>query len=441
MEDLLPDSDSSEQDFRTLFRLLPLACCVHDRQGQLLDANQAFWRLLPPSVDLDGAVNLLSTELLNVQDRQQVARHWLLLAEGGRCFQEVRLLTADSDTQRVAELQTVDVEFQGGRQLLTTFSNISRQKQVEALLEDQLSFLQGFFDTIPCPAFYKNSQGTYLGCNVAFSQQIIGIAPEKLIGHSLFDLPDLIPPEMARIYYEHDNKLFKAGGQQVYETKVQCADGVQRDFLFSKSTFDNAAGEVAGLCGVMIDLTQKVDAEKRLRQANVELQRLSHLDAMTGIGNRRYFDLNYRRYWQESIAAETPLSLIMVDIDFFKNYNDHYGHPAGDACIRRVAEALQGHVLREGDLVARYGGEEFAILLPDTNLERASAIAERVRVAIESLEIGHQQSHVAEHVTISLGICSVVPCAKQTPQQLLKGADRALYLSKQQGRNRVVEAQ
>ncbi|MEH6651796.1 MAG: diguanylate cyclase [Motiliproteus sp.] len=439
MQDRVSDSESGEQDYRTLFELMPLACCVHDQQGRVVEANQQLWRLLQRDPDLSGDVNMLEEPLLHWQDRQQMALRWQQLAEGGRSFQEVRLLTTDRDMQRVAELQTVDFSFQGGRKLLTTFSNISRQKQAETLLEDQMSFLQDFFDTIPCPAFYKNSQGTYLGCNGAFAQQIIGIAPEKLIGHSLFDLPELIPPEKAQVYYEHDNQLFDSGGQQVYETKVQCADGMQRDFLFSKSTFNNAAGEIAGLCGVMIDLTPRVDAELKLRQANVELQRLSHLDAMTGIGNRRYFDLNYRRYWHESQFAATPLSLIMIDIDYFKNYNDHYGHPAGDACIRRVAETLQGHVLRQGDLVARYGGEEFAILLPDTNLESAAAIAERVRAAIKAQEISHQQSHIAEHVTISLGVCSVVPCADQVAEKLLKGADSALYLSKQQGRDRVTE--
>ena len=440
MSDTLSDFEVSTRNYREIFQLLPAACCIHDRQGRLLEANQAFWRLLHRPADHNGAVNLLDEALLHGQDRHRIAQQWRQLTERGRCFQEVRLINNGGDAQLVAELQSVEVEFQTGRAILTTFSNISRQKRAENQLEDQLHFLQDFFDTIPCPAFYKNSQGIYLGCNAAFSEQIIGIAPDKLIGHSLFELPDLIPPEMAQVYYEHDNKLFNAGGQQVYETKVQCADGVRRDFLFSKSTFENAAGEVAGLCGVMIDLTQKVDAEQKLLQANAELQRLNHLDAMTGIGNRRYFDLNYHRYWHESLVAETPLSLVMVDIDFFKNYNDHYGHPAGDACIRRVAETLQGHVLRQGDLVARYGGEEFAILLPDTDLERAGAIAERIRAAIESLEIGHQQSHVAEYVTISLGICSLVPCTKKTPQQLLKGADRALYLSKQRGRNRVAEA-
>ncbi|MEI6558922.1 MAG: diguanylate cyclase [Rhodospirillaceae bacterium] len=174
---------------------------------------------------------------------------------------------------------------------------------------------------------------------------------------------------------------------------------------------------------------------KRLRD-RLELQ--STTDGLTGVANRRGFDACLVREWQRAARARNPLSLILADIDFFKLYNDHYGHLAGDICLRKVAQAMADTVSRPADLVARYGGEEFVALLPETDALGARVLAEEMRGQIAALAINHATSLVADHVTLSLGVTTLVPDGHDDPTYLILQADEALYLAKNQGRDRVV---
>jgi diguanylate cyclase (GGDEF)-like protein len=183
-------------------------------------------------------------------------------------------------------------------------------------------------------------------------------------------------------------------------------------------------------------LTRKVQEQAiALQQANQKLHRLANLDGLTEVANRRRFDEYFDQEWQRSGREQTPLSLILCDIDYFKNYNDHYGHQAGDACLRRVAKTISETLRRPADLVARYGGEEFAIILPNTPSEGAIHIAELLQLRMKQLEILHAQSRVNSYVTLSLGISSQVPVLSQENKSLIAATDKALYLAKSEGRN------
>ena len=170
------------------------------------------------------------------------------------------------------------------------------------------------------------------------------------------------------------------------------------------------------------------------------LESQAFLDGLTGISNRRRFDRELRGEWNRAIRALTPLSLLIADVDYFKKYNDHYGHGPGDECLREIAGALNSSVQRPADLVARYGGEEFVVLLPVTDQRGVRRVAERIREKIASLRIPHAHSQVAEHVTISLGGYSLVPSAETPHDLLLECADKLLYQAKQSGRNRLLYA-
>nr|MDQ2696833.1 diguanylate cyclase [Pseudomonadota bacterium] len=178
-------------------------------------------------------------------------------------------------------------------------------------------------------------------------------------------------------------------------------------------------------------------ASARLAAANRELERQSLLDGLTGVANRRCFDDFLNREWQRAMRARHPLALILADVDHFKAYNDHYGHPAGDACLVQIAQVLAGGVSRPADLVARYGGEEFAVVLPDTDAEGLRHIAEKLRAAVAALAIPHAVSPTADHVTLSLGAATAMPGEGVTPAGLIAAADRSLYQAKAAGRNRV----
>ncbi|MBK1836444.1 PleD family two-component system response regulator [Azospirillum sp. YIM B02556] len=167
------------------------------------------------------------------------------------------------------------------------------------------------------------------------------------------------------------------------------------------------------------------------------LRSLSFLDGLTGIANRRRFDDTMTREWRRCARSHLPLSLIILDVDHFKAYNDQYGHQSGDECLRIVAEVLSERARRPSDLVARYGGEEFVCLLPETDGAGATDVAEGFRAAVAQRRIPHAQSPVARHVTISLGVASVIPSAESGPDRLAEMADQLLYRAKRAGRNRV----
>jgi diguanylate cyclase (GGDEF)-like protein len=180
-----------------------------------------------------------------------------------------------------------------------------------------------------------------------------------------------------------------------------------------------------------------MEVTRQLQEANKSLERLSTLDALTGVANRRSFNNSLHREWGRAVRDGTPLALIMIDIDFFKAYNDYYGHPRGDDCLRRVAWALHDQVKRPGDVLARYGGEEFVALLTRTGLDGAVAVAEAFRSAVERLAVEHARSPLG-HVTLSLGVAATLPDRFGAADELVHTADQALYEAKHQGRNRLM---
>lgn len=175
----------------------------------------------------------------------------------------------------------------------------------------------------------------------------------------------------------------------------------------------------------------------QLRLDITELERHSQSDGLTGLGNRRYFEQRLQEEWSRAIRQQWPVSVLFIDIDYFKRYNDHYGHLQGDECLCRVAEAIQQAVKRDIDVAARYGGEEFVILLPDTDLAGAEQVARELQQAIRRLDIEHRGSNIEPFLTLSIGIASHIPQFPEKPEELLHAADTALYEAKERGRNRI----
>ncbi|GAB6177365.1 hypothetical protein JCM16814_22560 [Desulfobaculum senezii] len=176
-----------------------------------------------------------------------------------------------------------------------------------------------------------------------------------------------------------------------------------------------------------LDLKRKTDI----------LENLSSFDELTSIPNRRRFDEVLDLEWRRALRSALPMSVIMLDIDFFKRFNDNYGHTAGDDCLRKVAKLLAGQLKRPHDLVARYGGEEFVVVLPETDYDGASIIGESMRLAIESKSIMHEHSDIASVVTISVGVAATIPSQEKNAEELVHTADKMLYRAKEGGRNRV----
>ncbi|MEO7201228.1 MAG: diguanylate cyclase [Candidatus Tumulicola sp.] len=194
-----------------------------------------------------------------------------------------------------------------------------------------------------------------------------------------------------------------------------------------------------------VNLLQRDEAYRALRQSqqkllevNLELQRLTHSDGLTGLSNRRYLNEYLSAEWRRGAREKSPLALLMIDVDSFKLYNDTYGHVAGDEVLKRIASTIEGCLSRSGDLAARFGGEEFAVVLPGADVGGMRRLAEKIRRAIEALQLPHASSSTSQSVTISVGGAVVVPTPASAMTSLIEEADLALYRAKHEGKNRAV---
>ncbi|MBB3225531.1 diguanylate cyclase (GGDEF)-like protein/PAS domain S-box-containing protein [Luteibacter sp. Sphag1AF] len=197
-------------------------------------------------------------------------------------------------------------------------------------------------------------------------------------------------------------------------------------------------GTVDSLIGFMFDISERKQTEHKLLALQKELEDMSFKDGLTGIANRRRFDTVLDHEWADARRSREPLSLIMLDIDFFKQYNDHYGHLQGDACLRQIGALLSGAATRPRDFYARFGGEEFAMVLPETDEASAHAVAARCRELIARAGIVHEASPQGMRLTVSIGVATAVPGRNDGHLAFLDLADRRLYEAKQRGRDQIV---
>lgn len=240
----------------------------------------------------------------------------------------------------------------------------------------------------------------------------------EMSAHTCIDLCD------KGIDHELDYRALTADGEYVWVRDV--IHVIRKD------------GVTTELVGFMFDITERKQMEEELQAANKKLEALSYQDGLTGVANWRLYDHTLEREWAHAVRNSAALSLIVIDIDHFKEYNDRFGHLKGDECLKRVAETLQKVVSRSTDLIARYGGEEFVLLLPDTGHEDAVDIAERCRLSVLELAIDHPTSSVGDLLTISAGVSCALPTVKDDRVSLFAAADRMLYEAKRSGRNSVV---
>jgi diguanylate cyclase (GGDEF)-like protein len=232
------------------------------------------------------------------------------------------------------------------------------------------------------------------------------------------------------------------GGEQLVVQPIRSlartAARFGRGDLKVHATHEPLLAEFEPLAVALDDMARKLAArEEELQIANEHLEELASLDGLTGLANRRGFDMRLQEAWRHAAKTGKPLALMMVDIDHFKLYNDHYGHIAGDTCLRGVGETLSIVTLKDATVVARYGGEEFALLLPGIDCAQAVEIAEQARGAIEHMDISHAEAPCGR-VTISIGVAAVVPDAGESASSLIEAADIGLYAAKRRCRNTVV---
>jgi len=264
-----------------------------------------------------------------------------------------------------------------------------------------------------------------------------GWEPRELVGRVFREV--IHPADVADV--EMAMRALRAGSEGgTLEYRTRKRDGEYFWVEGSLRVFrDPASGRPIGFLNLVRDITERKRAEEHLQSAYRAMESLVVVDALTGISNRRRFDEALATEWRRALRDGDKLSLLLIDADHFKRYNDTYGHVRGDSCLKQIAEAALDVLLRPGDLVARYGGEEFAVVLPGTDEIGAKAVAEDICQAVRNRRLPHE-GNAPGIVTVSVGCATVIPMRGKTPQDLIESADQALYRAKGRGRNRVVVA-
>ena len=255
---------------------------------------------------------------------------------------------------------------------------------------------------------------------------------------------DVFPHDYAFIYRKEDEKIIEGGIQKINKIEPYTDKDGNEGWVstYKWPLYKYGGSELIGMFGISRDITEQVKLqklvdlkEKELVEANIKLKELSEIDSLTGLYNRHTYSEYLKRISASARRSGEPLSLLIIDIDNYKNYNDNYGHAAGDTTLKIISSQLRKSVYRDSDLLARYGGEEFVVALPNTNLREAKDVAERVRKNIESEAIIHEYSTDAGVVTVSIGISTIKGKVIDTDNLFLQ-ADKSLYKAKTLGRNR-----
>ncbi|PTQ71696.1 sensor domain-containing diguanylate cyclase [Pseudomonas sp. GV071] len=284
---------------------------------------------------------------------------------------------------------------------------------------------------IPWRIDWKTLQFTYIGPQI---EALLGWTPDSW--KTVDDWATRMHPEDRDYVVNFCVSQSQAGTDHEADYRALTKDG---DYVWIRDVVHvvRKGEEVEALIGFMFDISERKQTEEKLLALQKELEELSFKDGLTGVANRRMFDSIIEVEWSNAQRNHQPLSVVLLDIDYFKQYNDHYGHLGGDDCLKRVGQVLSRAATRSRDFVARFGGEEFVLVLPETDRAAAMTVAERCRQLLLDEHIEHQQSQVGPHLTISLGVGTLIPTAHSQPSAFIAEVDKLLYKAKQKGRNRV----
>jgi diguanylate cyclase (GGDEF)-like protein/PAS domain S-box-containing protein len=324
---------------------------------------------------------------------------------------------------------------------LSAGEDVTERKRNERALRDSERFLRSLIDILPGMVGYWDTELRNGFANAAYLEWF-GKTPEAMRG---IHIRELLGDELFQKNEPHIRAALR-GERQRFERSLTKPDG-STGHIWAHYIPDIVDGEVRGFFMQASDISELKQAQLQLESLNTQLQEQSDqlraqvfIDGLTGIANRRRFDEALRAEWRGCRRHGRPLALLMIDIDHFKLYNDHYGHQAGDTCLQAVAATLKQRLGRSHDLAARYGGEEFVCLLPDCDLAGANAKAEELRLAVTQLGLPHEVSPTAPHVTISVGVAVWLPAGDIGPERLIADSDAALYAAKNSGRDRIWSA-
>lgn len=424
-----------KENLEVIFNTSPEIFMITRRSdGKIVLINNAFLRILGYSQEDILGKKILDLEIWNsVEERKEYS-------ENVENIDNFEIGMRKKNKEVVTCLLSANIiSIAGEEHIISILRDIDTRKKLEKKLLESENFLSDIIENNPALIYAKDLEGKYRLVNKKW-EDLIGKKSEEVIGRKDLEIFEEIS---ANIAIEVDSIVMNEMTSIEQEEKLIIANDTKY-FLSTKFPIKDKDDKISGICGISIEITKQKDYEEKIEKLVEQLeiekeyaQLNSITDGLTRISNRRHFDDFLRKEFYSMKRTGLPLSVVIIDIDFFKKYNDTYGHQSGDECLKKVAETLKKTIQRETDLVARYGGEEFVIVLPNTEQSGALLIAEKVREAVEELNIAHESSLVSNYVTISLGVATGYRENLSYPEQVITFADEALYRAKEEGRNRI----
>ncbi|MDN3609135.1 diguanylate cyclase domain-containing protein [Vibrio ostreicida] len=400
---------------------------IKDNHGQVLSKNKAFerfWgeRVEEGSADIEGVVKGRANK-----------RRWTTDSDGRSClletYQNILLSSAGEKLGSIGISHDVTDWHLMQKNLR---EEMDKRQDTEVALAQRDTILHNILESSPDSIGIFNENMVYQACNKPFVKAL-GISDvDDLLGKRL---QDVIPEKAYSRLSQTDQKVLFEGVSLRFIDQVINSNGDVTWYEVVKSPFRDPASGTNGVLILARDVSERYLAAQKLEQANQELERLSFMDSLTQIANRRRFDEQLATLWPLHVREAKPLSIMLCDIDYFKGYNDYYGHQLGDEALVEVARVFKSVLFRSSDCVARYGGEEFGFILPNTTATGATQVAEKIHDEIARLNLAHQASEVAPVLTVSIGLATVIPVKFDRRENLIALADSALYQAKANGRN------
>ena len=422
---------------------------LRQRDGLSLETNRSLELLSSsqplPTDSLVRAGLLLSGAFLELPVRTEGKVAGVLWCELAKPHRWTALQQASAVA--ISLLTATAVDAQQRLSMSTTLTHQRRQlkretierEQAEQAWQESQRFIQGIIDASTNILYVDSfSDGSNFYIN-RWIQNVLGYTPTDVQKMGPRYLEQLVHADEKALMATERKKLSAINDGEVVENEYRFRhrQGNWRWLLCRETVFQrDEDGQPTQVFGTATDITKRKHAEVALKEFNEELERLARMDGLTQVANRRSFDEYLAQEWENVGSGRSALSLILCDIDYFKSFNDTYGHQAGDVCLRKVAKAIEKAVKRNTDLVARYGGEEFAIVLPNTNAAGVEQVAQEIQREIRTLSIPHSQSDVSDCITLSLGIASITTTVNAHHDMLVACADQGLYQAKYEGRDR-----
>ncbi|MGR4989520.1 sensor domain-containing diguanylate cyclase [Vibrio rotiferianus] len=402
--------------------------CLQDQQGNHIATNRAF------DLFWEGRREEAGITPHDALATRKTERRWTTDVNGRSCLLEVNQSALVSQVGELIGTLSISHDVTEWHKMQQNLRDeMERRKDTEVALAQRDTILQTILDASPDSIGIFNENLVYQACNKPFVNAL-GISDvSELIGKRL---QDVIPEELYLRLKASDVQVLNDAEPVRYIDKILTSDGHYTWFDVVKSPFKDKASGTNGVLIMARDISERYLAEQKLEEANLELEKLSFLDSLTQVANRRRFDEQLHTLWYHHVREKLPLTIMLCDIDFFKDFNDSYGHQKGDEALVQVANVFKAVVNRSSDCVARYGGEEFAFILPNTTTQGAEQVAQRIHQQVHQAAIGHMSSEVAQSLTVSIGFVSYVPQHGDEPEMGVAMADSALYQAKADGRNR-----